>query len=151
MLGNDLGAHNVRSAGMAPALTALASISKASPAMGGITTVARNCPLRTHSWPVLVTPSQPRKGVCNQRSPSASFMSTRAFLAPIAIASFWQTTAWICNSFEVLSDIQDFTTWWALRSDQSPLRIFIVTPPGLVESIPLVRRFAALLLDGPST
>ncbi len=49
MDGNDRGAHRVRSAGMEPVLTALASISRARPAMGGITTVARNCPLRTHS------------------------------------------------------------------------------------------------------
>lgn len=49
MAGKDRGAHNVRSAGIEPVLTALASISRARPAIGGITTVARNCPLRTHS------------------------------------------------------------------------------------------------------
>jgi hypothetical protein len=47
--GKEVGAHSVFSAGMEPLLTALTSISRARPAIGGMTTVARNCPLRTHS------------------------------------------------------------------------------------------------------
>src|SRR5580700_3585444 len=78
--GKDREGHNVRSAGMDPVLTAFASISRASPAIGGITTVARSCPLRTHSWPVLVTPSQPVNGVLSHCSRSVSVRLVRAFL-----------------------------------------------------------------------
>jgi len=38
----------------------------ASPVLGGTTTVAANCPLRTHVWPVAGTPSQPVMGIPSQ-------------------------------------------------------------------------------------
>src|SRR6266446_7187144 len=88
MAGKDRGAHRVRSAGIERVLAALTSISRARPAIGGMTTVARNCPLRTHSWPVFVTPSQPINGVFSHRSRAASGRLAKASLAPIAMASF---------------------------------------------------------------
>ena len=54
----DLGALGF--AGVVPeAWMALASISRAWPASGGVITVAVSAPARTQAWPVFGTPSQP--------------------------------------------------------------------------------------------
>ncbi len=108
IFGNDQGALGVHAGGLEPARTALTNISRARPAVGGETTVAVSSPRRTHSWPVLVTPSHPVKGTFSQRSRSwAPGSSPNAFLAPMAMASFWHPTTRISSLRECPRDNQD--------------------------------------------
>jgi len=98
----------VVSDGSEPVWIVLANISRARPAVGGDTTVAVNSPRRTHSWPVLVTPSQPVNGTfshCSRSWMPAS--SPNAFLAPMAMASFWHPTKRMSSFRDVLRDSQD--------------------------------------------
>src|SRR5438132_1320202 len=69
------------------------SMSRARHAMEGITTVASNCPLLTPSRPVFVTPSQRVNRAFSHCARAALGRLANASLAPIAMASFWQTTA----------------------------------------------------------
>src|SRR6266567_3712804 len=61
--GNAAGGIKKCSGTLAPASSALAIMVKACPALGGVMTVAVNCPVRTQAWPVLGTPSQPVMGM----------------------------------------------------------------------------------------
>src|SRR6202521_2320299 len=85
-VGKDFAGVNVRSGGSAPLAIDFTIISIAKSAFGGMKIVAVSRLRRTHSCPVLGSPSQPRNGIfchcsCNSRH------SSKALRAPMAMES----------------------------------------------------------------
>src|SRR5277367_2713426 len=109
--GKDTGWVKASSEGRAaPSCRALNVISTARIVLGGITTVAARAPLATCFFPVLASPSHPRKGKLITLSRTDTFdCSWSAFRAPSAIASFCATTASMGNLSEVERRNQEHT------------------------------------------
>ena len=82
----------------APVRSALAISWTACPTIGGVIIVAANEPERTQACPVFGKPSAPINGKLSHFSRSCGLaISLRAFLAPMAIASFCAATATMLN------------------------------------------------------
>src|ERR1700687_5244890 len=98
----------------------------ACPALGGVIIVAVRAPVRTQVWPVLGTPSIPVNGRRNHLSFSeALVISSNAFLAPMAMASFCAPIKSIGVRLEEFKRSQDETLRCALSSVHCPRRVVI--------------------------
>lgn len=121
--GIDAAGASTRRGGTARAAIALAIISTALPALGGIKIVAVSKPLLTQACPVFGTPSHPKHGMDAKRKRSCGLEnSSNAFLAPRAIASFCATRRlmWVFREVDKLSHAE--THVFALSSVHCPLR-----------------------------
>src|SRR5437762_4679594 len=112
MAGNGAEAVKECSGTAVPERSAFAIKVMASPVLGGTITVAANCPVRTHAWPVLGTPSQPMMGMPSHWSRSGSgIVSSIALRAPMPIASFCATIRSIRNRWAAIKRSHEQTLW----------------------------------------
>ena len=118
----------------------------ARPALGGVLIVAVNAPVRTQVWPVFGTPSLPVNGRRSHRSCSeALVISSNAFLAPMAMASFCAPIKSIGVLLNVFKRNQDVTQRCALSSVHCTRSVVIWMLGGIVSYIPAKRAFATPL------